>query len=50
MTYHGNYQGCRSPKKVVKYCLKSGENFITSDVEFIEKHSKKLTAREIRDL
>lgn len=34
-TYHGNYQTCRSPKAVAKYCSKDG-NYITN-IEDIEK-------------
>lgn len=31
--FHGNYQGCRGPKNVIKYCTK-GDNYIASfDVE-----------------
>lgn len=25
MTYHGNYQGCRSNKAVIEYCTKGGK-------------------------
>lgn len=30
--YHGNYQGCRSPKKVMKYCTKDGNYISNFDV------------------
>lgn len=29
MCFHGNYQGCRGPKNVIKYCTK-GDNYISS--------------------
>ncbi|QDJ95251.1 replication-associated protein [Capybara virus 22_cap1_591] len=52
ITYHGNYQGCRSTKNVIKYCTKD-ENYISNlDVnEIICKRAshKRILAKHLID-
>jgi len=41
-TFHGNYQGCRSPKNVIKYCTKAEDYLANFDVEeYIKSKSSK---------
>lgn len=50
--YHGNYQGCRGPKNVIKYCSKD-DNYIASfDVEARLKATegkKKILGKQLLD-
>lgn len=54
ITYHGNYQTCRSPERVAAYCIKDGNyltNFTEEELErFVEvaKHKGKTWADVIK--
>lgn len=45
--YHGRYEGCRSPKAVMKYCTKEGD-FI-SDFYKLDPWRRALSARSIQE-
>lgn len=46
--HHGNYQGCRSPKNVVKYCSKNDDFISTFDVSSsLESNNRKRAFGEL---
>lgn len=48
-TYHGNYQGCRSTKNVIKYCTKAEDYLSNMDISNIGKSSRADDFRRLID-
>ena len=48
-TFHGNYQGCRSAKNVIKYCTKAEDYLSNMDVSNIGKSSRSDDFRRLID-